>query len=163
MWSRLHHGQSGTVDLRVAVRVNHDQVSHRITAAVNTSDNVVNVPPRVFRDALVADTTGTLLCEPKPNQLLSAVKRAQYLETLAFFEVAFPGRVEGVRLRLDFCVSSDWNLSRITKCCHDGLAIWPPCPRFSSKDPVPCTNASKVSMLNPVASLVGVPATTPLP
>jgi hypothetical protein len=32
-----------------------------------------------------------------------------------------------------------------------------------SKDPIPCSNASKVTMFDPSTSLVGMPATAPLP
>ena len=44
------------MNLRVAVRVNHDQVSRCIRSAVNTTGDVVNVPACVLGDALVADT-----------------------------------------------------------------------------------------------------------
>jgi len=125
------------VNFRVAVRVNHDQVSRRITSAVNTTDNVVNVPACVLGDALVADTADALLSKPKPNQLLPTFERVEHLETLTIFEVTFPGRVEGIRLCFYFNVPPDGYLCRITKRCHDWLTIWPILTRLRSKDPIP--------------------------
>ena len=119
------------MNLRVAVRVNHDQVSRRITSAVNTTDNVVNVPACVLGDALVADTADALLSKPKPNQLLPTSERVEHLETLTIFEVTFPGRVEGIRLCFYFNVPPDGYLCRITKRVTDrrygaipGSAYW---------------------------------------
>ena len=125
--------------------------------------DVVNVPAYVLGDALIADTADALLSEPKPNQFLPAVERVEHLETLTIFEVTFPGWFEGVRLCFDFNVPPDWYLCRITKRCHDWLTIWPILARLRSKDPIPCSNASEVTMLDPLAPLVGMPATAPLP
>ncbi|MEA3100423.1 hypothetical protein, partial [Caballeronia mineralivorans] len=75
------------MNLRVTARVNHDQVSRRVTSAVNTTDDVVNVPACVLGDALFADTADALLIKPKPNQLLPALERVEHLETLTIFEV----------------------------------------------------------------------------
>ena len=111
------------MNLRVAVRVNHHQVSRRIPSTVYTTNDVMNVPACVLGDALIADAADALLSKPKSDQLLPTFERVEHLETLTIFEVTFPGRIEGIRLCFYFNVPPDGYLCRITKRRHNWLAI----------------------------------------
>jgi hypothetical protein len=76
--------------------MDHDEIGPRTRSAVHTTHDVMNVPSRHRCDPLLTYDASPFLVQPEADQLSSDRQGVHHFQTVTVFEVAFPGRVEGV-------------------------------------------------------------------
>jgi hypothetical protein len=76
--------------------MDHDEIGPRTRSAVHTTHDVMNVPSRHRCDPLLTYDASPFLVQREADQLSSARQGVHHFQTVTVFEVAFPGRVEGV-------------------------------------------------------------------
>ncbi|MFL9856277.1 hypothetical protein PQR72_11170 [Paraburkholderia madseniana] len=84
------------MDLLVADGMDHGEIGPRTRSAVHTTHDVMNVPSRHRCDPLLTYDASPFLFQTEADQLSSARQGVHHFQTVTVFEVAFPGRVEGV-------------------------------------------------------------------
>src|SRR3990167_7628725 len=70
--NRLHHLETIDVNLVMTVRMHHDEIGVPILSAIDPPNDLVDMPPRLLRDQLLADRTTAILFQPEVDELLPA-------------------------------------------------------------------------------------------
>lgn len=68
------------MNLAVAVRVHHHEVGVAVLASIDPPDNVMDMPPRLPRDQLLADWATAVLFQPEVDELLPTPQRVLHFE-----------------------------------------------------------------------------------
>lgn len=94
-------GQTFRMNLPMTIRVDKHTIFRAVAPAHHAPDDVVVMPPRQGRDALVADGADALLFAPKVTEPSATMQGGGHLDAEAFFQIDFPSRVVGVTVALD--------------------------------------------------------------
>ena len=108
----------------MTIGMQQHQVLAPVFPAIAPPDKMVGMPLCQFGDLLVADWTETLLLLPQEQQASSPPQGLLHLDITTTLEVAFPRRVERIRICTDLNVSFDWRLSCSSQPQAFDLAIW---------------------------------------
>lgn len=93
--------------LSMAGGMEEEQVGEMVRAAINSVENVMDMPATLFRDVLVAYGTFPFLLVPQSDELSSLEPALEPLESRSFVKVGFISWIVRVGFSLDQVVSSD--------------------------------------------------------
>jgi hypothetical protein len=88
------------------------RVSAPVLSAIDSPEDVMDIPSRFPRNQFTADGTTAILIQPEPDELFPAPQRVLHLEADTFLKIHPPLRVEGIGFQLDQSVSPDGRIRR---------------------------------------------------
>ena len=98
--------------LRVAYGVQQAQIGGRVGAAINTANQMVEMPSGLRGDFLCADRTPPALSLPDIQQFLASCEMVCHFHGVAFLEVFLIGWIEWGGRALNLDVTFKWNVLR---------------------------------------------------